>query len=131
MSADAIVATCLKDIPKSVAAGVCDLDSGQVISMKTVDSHPRAVLELLAPATKDLFEGKIVLEIEQQFKKARGVTDDDHYFQELLVGSTHLWHYFGRLKSNPRAVIAVVTKGDINLGTLLVTARKIRDEAQA
>jgi hypothetical protein len=45
-------------IPECVAGGYVDLDSGMVLSVKTVDSHPAEVMDLLAAATSDLFEGQ-------------------------------------------------------------------------
>jgi hypothetical protein len=125
MSADNIVKNALADVPKSVAAGVVDMGSGLLLAVKTVESHPQSVIDLLASATKDLFEGDSVLTIEQLFKKARGVTNNDRYFQEVLVSSTNLWHYFGRLKSTPSVVMVVVCRGDVNLGAMLVKCRQI------
>ena len=127
MSAESIVKTCLDEVPKSVAAGVVDMASGMMLAIKTVDSHPQSVLDVLAPATKELFEGDMVLHIEKLFKQARGVESDERYFQEVLIASTHLWHYFGRLKSNPQVVVTVVARADVNMGMFLVKARQIRD----
>lgn len=127
MSAEQIVKFCIDEVPKAVAAGVVDMASGLMLSIKTVDSHPQAVLDVLAPATRELFEGDMVVHIENLFKQARGVSTDERYFQEILIASKHLWHYFGRLKSNPRTVVCVVTRGDVNMGMLILKARQIRD----
>ncbi len=127
MGVDAIVREALRDVPKAVAAGVVDMASGMMLSISTVDSHPQQVLDILAPATKELFEGEIVLQIEKLFKKARGVNSDERYFQEILISSSHLWHYFGRLKSNSQIVLCVVSRADVNLGMLLMKARQIRE----
>lgn len=127
MSAESIVKQCLEDVPKSVAAGVVDMASGMMLAMKTVESHPQAVIDVLAPATKELFEGDMVLHIEKLFKQARGVESDERYFQEILISSEHLWHYFGRLKSDPQIVLTVVSRGDVNMGLFLVKARQVRD----
>jgi hypothetical protein len=125
MSAETIVKTALATVPKAVAAGVVHLDSGLLLAIKTVESHPQRVLEILAPATKEMFEGDMVVSIEDLFKKARGVESKDHYFQEMLLSSTHLWHFFGRLKSNSRVVVTVVTPADVNMGLLLMKCRDI------
>ena len=125
MSADSIVNSCLSDVPKAVASGIVDMGSGMMLAIKTVESHPQAVLDVLAPATKELFEGDLVLHIEKLFKQARGVDNDERYFQEIMISSTHLWHFMGRLKSNPRVVVIVVARGDVNLGMFIVKARQI------
>ncbi|MEM1206589.1 MAG: hypothetical protein AAGN66_25365 [Acidobacteriota bacterium] len=127
MSADALVRDAMKDVPKAVAAGVVDMASGMMLSVSTVESHPQDVLDILAPATKEMFEGELVLHIESLFKKARGVNSDERYFQEIMIASRHLWHYFGRLKSNPSSVLTVVARGDVNMGLFLVKARSLKD----
>lgn len=129
MKIDDLVKECMTEVPKAVAAGVVDMGSGMMLGIKTADSHPQAVLDILAPATKEMFEGEMVTAIEDLFKKARGVESDERYFQEILVSSKHLWHYFGRLKSNPQVVLAVVTRGDVNLGLLVMKGREIAHAA--
>ena len=129
MSADQIVQSAIQNVPKAVAAGVVDMASGLMLSIKTTESHPQSVLDVLAPATKELFEGDMVLHIENLFKKSRGVSDDQRYFQEIMISSTHLWHYFGRVKANPKVVLCVVARSDVNMGMFLVMARELRDSA--
>lgn len=129
MSAEAIVKDVLQNVPKAVAAGVVDMGSGMMLAIKTVESHPQAVLDILAPATKELFEGDMVLHIENLFKKARGVDSDDRYFQEILVSSTNLWHYFGRVKASPTTVLVAVCRADVNMGMFLMKAREITANA--
>jgi hypothetical protein len=125
MSADEIVKACMNEVPKAVAAGVVDMGSGMMLAIKTVESHPQSVLDILAPATRELFEGEMTSTIEGYFKKARGVTTTDRYFQEIIVNSTNLCHFFGRLKSNPTVVVTIVTRADVNLGMLVMKARQI------
>jgi len=125
MSAESIVKNAISNVPKAVAAGVVDMASGLLLSIKTVESHPQRVLDVLAPATRELFEGEMVLTIENLFKQARGIKNDERYFQEILISSTNLWHYFARLKSNPRVVLTVVTMADVNMGMLLMKCREI------
>lgn len=129
MSVENAIRDAMSEVPKAVAAGLVDMASGMMLSIKTVDSHPQQVLDILAPATKEIFEGEMVLAIENMFKKARGVDSDERYFQEFLVSSTHLWHYFGRIKSNNNVVLAVVTRGDANLGMLVMKARQVAQSA--
>lgn len=129
MSVDETMRLAMTEIPKAVAAGMVDMGSGMMLAIKTVDSHPQSVLDLLAPATKEMFEGDMVLTIENLFKQARGVESNERYFKEILISSTHLWHYFGRLKSNHQVVLAAVCRGDVNLGLMVMKARQIADAA--
>lgn len=111
-------------VPECVAAGYVDLASGMLLGVKTVDSHPEEVLELLAAATADLFQGSNVVTIENMFKKARGVPMDDyHYFQEMIVNSDNLIHIFIRGKTNQNHVVTFVCRKSANLGMVLTKAR--------
>lgn len=111
-------------IPECVAGGYVDLSSGMLLGIKTVDSHPQEVLELLAAATADLFQGSNVVTIENMFKKSRGVPMDNyHYFQEMIVNSDNLIHVFIRGKSNQDHVATFVCRKSANLGMVLTKAR--------
>jgi len=115
----------ISGIPECVAAGYVDLTTGMLLDIRTVDSHPSEVMELLAAATSDLFQGTNVVTIENLFKRARGLPEDDghHYFQEMIVNSENLVHLFLRAKSNPEHVACFVTRKSANLGMALTKAR--------
>ena len=114
----------ISNIPECVAGGYVDLSSGMLLGIKTVDSHPQEVLELLAAATADLFQGPNVVTIENMFKKSRGLPlDDYHYFQEMIVNSDNLIHVFIRGKSNQDHVATFVCRKSANLGMVLTKAR--------
>lgn len=114
----------ITNIPECVAGGYVDLSTGMLLGIKTVDSHPDEVLELLAAATADLFQGSNVVTIENMFKKARGVEmDDHHYFQEMIVNSDNLIHVFMRGKTNQDHVVTFVCRKSANLGMVLTKAR--------
>ena len=100
----------LTSIPDCLAAGFVDLSSGMVLSIKTVDSHPQEVFELLAAATADLFQGPNVTAIEGVFRKARGLPEnkEHHYFQEMIVNSENLIHVFLRNKRQMQVVCFVL-----------------------
>ena len=103
----------LTNIPDCLAAGFVDLSSGMVLSIKTVDSHPSEVFDMLAAATADLFQGPNVVAIEQVFKKARGLPEnvDQHYFQEIIVNSDNLIHVFLRGKRQQQVICFVCRYG--------------------
>lgn len=114
----------ISNIPECVAGGYVDLSSGMLLGIKTVDSHPQEVLELLAAATADLFQGSNVVTIENMFKKSRGLPMDDyHYFQEMIVNSDNLIHIFMRGKTNSDHVVTFVCRKSANLGMVLTKAR--------
>jgi hypothetical protein len=114
----------LKMVPECIAAGWVDMNTGMLLGVKTVDSHPQEVLDLVAAATADLFQGSNVVTIERHFKKARGVVDNgEHYFREIIVLSQNLLHFFLRGKKSQDQVLVVVCRISANLGMALIKAR--------
>ena len=110
-------------IPECLAAGYIDLSSGMLLGIRSVDSQPQEVVELLAAATADLYQGTNVRMIESIFKKARGLKDDGHhYFQEIIINSDNLIHVFLRGK-NEEQVACFVCRRTANLGMVLTKSR--------
>lgn len=122
-SLDVALAKAISTIPECIAGGYVDIGSGLLLSVKTVDSHPSAVLDLVAAATADLFQGPNVSAIEALFKKARGVDNDRHYFQEVFVNSDNLVHVFLRGKKYSDYVVVFVCRNTVNFGLMLAKAR--------
>lgn len=123
MSLDASIAQVQSNVPDCVAVGLVDLSTGMLLSIKTTDSHPQEVLDLVAAATSDLYQGSNVIAIENAFKRIRGVNDDSHYFQEIIVTSKNLLHVFIRSKKNDNFVMVIVCRVNVNLGMALSKAR--------
>lgn len=123
-SLDQQIAASVASIPECLAGGYIDIASGMLLSVKTVDSHPSQVIDLLAAATGDLFVGPNVIAIENLFKKARGLpADNHHYFQEIIVNSDNLIHVFMRGKTYPDYVACFVCRKGANLGMVLTKSR--------
>jgi hypothetical protein len=115
--------TATASIPECLAAGYIDLASGMLLGIKSVDSQPTEVVELLAAATADLFQGPNVKMIENIFKKSRGLSEDGHhYFQEIIINSDNLIHIFIRGK-NEEQVACFVCRKSANLGMVLTKSR--------
>jgi hypothetical protein len=121
---DQALQSAVKNVPEALAAGFIDIESGMLLAVKTVDSHPMEVVDLLAAATGDLFQGPNVTMIEDLFKKMRGHEHDKkHYFQEVIVNSDNLVHVFLRSKVNQSYVLCVVCRISVNMGMALARAR--------
>lgn len=129
---DDLLQRAMSTVPDCVAAGFVDLGSGMVLSIKTVDSHPSEVFDMLAAATADLFQGPNVVAIEQVFKRSRGLPEsvDHHYFQEIIVNSDNLIHVFLRGKQQQQVTCFVCRKG-ANLGMVLTKARAAAPEIES
>ncbi|NOX43750.1 MAG: hypothetical protein GXP19_08485 [Gammaproteobacteria bacterium] len=124
MSLDKSLQQAVTDVPECVAAGYVDMSTGMLLGAKTVDSHPAEVLEVVAAATAEMFQGTNVSLIESMFKKSRGVPDDGHhYFQEMIVMSDNLIHVFMRSKANEDHILVLVCRKSANLGMVLTKAR--------
>ncbi|MGW4874465.1 hypothetical protein [Streptomyces chartreusis] len=113
------------DAPDCVASGVVDMSTGMLLSYETVESHPPEVLDLLAGATLDLFQGRTVVMIEDVFKERRGISSDNHFFQEILVNSENLTHLFVRLTEQQDVVAVVVCRKSVNVGMLFAQVRRV------
>ncbi|MDW4907631.1 hypothetical protein RB628_20335 [Streptomyces sp. ADMS] len=116
------------DAPECVASGVVDMATGMLLSYETVDNHPPEVLDLLAGATLDLFQGRTVVMIEDVFKERRGVQSENHFFQEILVNSENLTHLFVRLNEQQDVVAVVVCRKAVNVGMLFAQVRRVVKE---
>jgi hypothetical protein len=124
MSLDAELSNVTKNVPECVAAGFVDMKTGMLLGIKTVDSHPQEVIDLVAAATGEMFQGPTVSAVERLFKQSRGVKDDGHhYFQEIIVFSDNLLHVFQRAKRNEDLVLVTVCRASANLGMVLAKAR--------
>jgi len=113
------------DAPDCVASGVVDMSTGMLLSYETIDNHPPEVLDLLAGATLDLFQGRTVVMIEDVFKERRGIQSDNHFFQEILVNSENLTHLFVRMNEQQDVVAVVVCRKSVNVGMLFAQVRRV------
>lgn len=124
MSLDAALTNVQRTVPECLATGFVDMKTGMLLGVKTVDSHPQEVLDLVAAATGELFQGQNVSAIEQLFKKIRNVKDDGHhFFQEIIILSDNLIHVFQRCKKNEDLVLVTICRVSANMGMVLTKSR--------
>lgn len=125
MSLDKALQKTMESVPECLASGYVDMDTGMLLGIYSVDSHPQEVLDVLAAATADLFQGSNIVAIENLFKNSRGTKNDDsHYFHEMLVFSENLLHVFIRTKRYPEHVCCFVCRKSANPGMVLTKARQ-------
>lgn len=121
---DRSLQSAMNQIPECVAAGYVDMATGMPLSIKTVDSNPKEVSDLVSAATADLFQGANVSAIEEMFKKARGLkAEGRHHFQEIVVFSDNLLHMFLRCKKNANHVLVFVSRKTANVGMVIAKSR--------
>lgn len=132
MDKDLVIKSAASAVDGCVAIGYVNIASGELLGVSTVDSHPNEVLALVANATADLFMGHTILEIEETFKRARRTNTSRHYFQEIIVNSDNLIHFFLRQSDNQNQVAVFVCKNKVLLGMALNQARgTMQDLAKA
>lgn len=132
MSLDRSIAKARNDVPECVAVGYVDMSTGMLLGVTTVDSHPQEVLDLVAAATADLFQGRSVQTIEQLFRKSRGQAEDGvHYFKEIMVFSENLLHVFIRTKKYPDHTAVFVCRAGVNVGMALTKSRLAAADLEA
>lgn len=124
MSLDTVLSKVQQEVPECVAVGYVDMSTGMLLGVKTLDSHPQEVLDLVAAATADLFQGKSVTAIEKMFRKSRGQPEDSkHYFNEIVVFSENLLHTFLRSKKAANHAVVFVCRATANIGMVLSKSR--------
>ena len=132
MALDTTLAKAQQAVPECVAAGYVDMSTGMLLGVKTVDSHPQEVLDLVAAATADLFQGQSVTSIEKLFRKSRGQGENGaHYFREIIVFSENLLHVFLRSKKKSDQAVVFVCRATANIGMALTKARQSLAEIEA
>src|SRR5512139_2763174 len=132
MALDTTLAKAQQTVPECVAAGYVDMSTGMLLGVKTVDSHPQEVLDLVAAATADLFQGQSVTSIEKLFRKSRGQSEDgNHYFREIIVFSENLLHVFLRSKKKGDQAVVFVCRATANIGMVLSKSRLTLSEIEA
>lgn len=132
MSLDNALQKAAQAVPECVAVGYVDMGTGMLLGVKTIDSHPSEVLDLVAAATADLFQGSNVVAIETMFKKSRGLkADNHHYFQEMLIFSDNLLHVFLRCAKQTDHVVTFVCRKNANIGMVLTKSRMSLPDIEA
>jgi len=132
MSLDTTLAKAQQSLPECVAAGYVDMSTGMLLAVKTVDSHPQEVLDLVAAATADLFQGQSVTAIEKLFRKSRGQGENGvHYFREIIVVSENLLHVFLRSRKKDDQALVFVCRASANIGMVISKSRQSLADVEA
>jgi hypothetical protein len=132
MSLDTSLTKAQQLVPECLAAGYVDMSTGMLLGVKTIDSHPQEVLDLVAAATAELFQGQSVTAIEKLFRRARGTGEDgNHYFKEIIVFSDNLIHVFLRSKKGKDQALVFVCRATANIGMVLSKSRQTLADVEA
>ncbi len=118
-------------IPGCLAAAYVDIGTGMLLAIKTVDPHPEELLDTVAAAAAEFFQGSSVRAIDRAFRHSGGAGDEgSHSVKEIVVLSDNLIHVFLRARGNAEQVAVFVTRVTANLGLVLVRARQALAEIE-
>ena len=120
---NAAILKAMSSVPECVGAGYIDVASGLVLGSRLVDSLPADIVDLLAAAVAEMFQGPNVIAVESFIKKLRGIETSHHFFQEITVHSDNMRHIFMRGRKNQDYVLALVCRKTVNFGLALAKAR--------
>ncbi|MBK7077452.1 MAG: hypothetical protein IPH44_34680 [Myxococcales bacterium] len=132
MALDDALQRAQQSVPECVALGYVDMTTGMLLAIKTLDSHPQAVIDLVAAATADLFQGPSVTSIEKLFRRSRGQAESgEHYFKEIIVFSENLLHVFMRGRKYREHAVVFVCRASANIGMVLSKSRLTLGDLEA
>lgn len=124
MSLDKAVSEAMSAVPDCIAGAYVDMATGLVLAARTVDPMPQQMVDLMAAATADMFQGRTVTEVEDGVHALRGTArENGHFFEEILVMSANLIHVFIRARQHPTHALAFVCRKHANVGMVLAKAR--------
>lgn len=119
MSIDAALSSAMKTIPDCVAAGYVDMETGMLLGLQAAEGEHSDVLENLALAVANLFQGRGVIAF-QELLRAAGAEDSDHPgFGEIAVFSDDRLHIFLRTQDYPDHVVCYICRDSANIGLAL------------
>ncbi len=124
MSLERALADVRTNVPECVAAGLVDVTTGTLLGIETVGIPPQQILDLVAVASGDLFQGSNVAAIEAMWRAARGGDEGGpSSFREIVIFSDNLLHVLQRCAIAEELVLVAVCKVSANLGMVLSKAR--------
>ena len=114
-----------QDVPDYVGSALIDMSTGMLLDSDTIDDRPRELLDVLAAAATERFQGRTATQVEGLWHERRAEDDPEHLFREIIINSDDFVHVFLRSRTAPDFVAAVVCRSAVNLGMLLAQARQV------
>ncbi len=109
----------MESIPDCIAAGYVDMETGMLLGTNITDPDHADVLDSLAIAVANLFQGRGVKAFEELLRKA-GTGDTEHPgFGEIAVFSNDRLNIFLRPREYPDHVVCYICRSSANVGLAL------------
>ncbi|WP_170326525.1 hypothetical protein [Ruegeria arenilitoris] len=119
MTIEAALNTAMETIPDCIAAGYVDMETGMLLGTNTLDSDSADVLDTLALAVANLFQGRGVNAFEDLLRAAGAEEADNPGFGEIAVFSNDRLNIFLRTREYPDHVVCYICRGSANVGLAL------------
>lgn len=119
MTIEAALNTAMKTIPDCIAAGYLDMETGMLLGTNTLDSDSADVLDSLALAVANLFQGRGIKAFEDLLRAAGVEEVDNPGFGEIAVFSNDRLNIFLRTREYPDHVVCYICRSSANVGLAL------------
>lgn len=119
MSIEAALETAMKTIPDCVAAGYIDMETGMLLGTHVNEPENADVLDRLAMAVSNLFQGRGVLAFEELLRRSVTEGTEQPGFGEIAVFAGDHLNIFLRTKAYPDHVVCYVCRASANVGLAL------------
>lgn len=119
MSIETALNSTIETIPDCIAAGYVDMETGMLLGTSTADQDSAEVLEQLALAIANLFQGRGVKAFEDLLREAQIDETEHPGFGEIAVFSNDRLHIFLRTKEYPDHVVCYICRDSANVGLAL------------
>ncbi|MFY2825496.1 hypothetical protein [Ruegeria sp. MALMAid1280] len=119
MTIEAALNTAMETIPDCIAAGYVDMETGMLLGTNTQDQDSADVLDSLALAVANLFQGRGVKAFEELLREAGAEEVENPGFGEIAVFSNDRLNIFLRTREYPDHVVCYICRSSANVGLAL------------
>lgn len=123
MNTDIMVEKVMHSVPGCVAAGIIDLESGQLSSSRGGNDEDVDILENVATAASEAFTGQAQEHVIEVLNDRAG--DTQRTLQEFLIFSEKFIHILFRPSDDTNHILIVAAAAGANIGMILAKSRLI------
>ena len=119
MTIEAALNSAMKTIPDCIAAGYVDMETGMLLGTNTSAPDSTDVLDSLAIAVANLFQGRGIKAFEELLRTAGAEQSETQGFGEIAVFSNDRLNIFLRTREYPDHVVCYICRSSANVGLAL------------
>ena len=119
MSIETALKSAMDTIPDCIAAGYVDMETGMLLGANVADQADAQVLDGLALAVANLFQGRGVGAFEALLRESGNSDSENSGFGEIAVFSKDRLNIFLRTQAYPDHVICYICRNSANVGLAL------------